>query len=346
MCRLRYGPGLIGRAASLLVCWAATISVMILLGAMLWAAPPVEGDRELPPPRTLPQELQPPAPTHAPGTSCRPGTTCPPGAQRRSVPPAPSDAAQSQQIREALEQLRQERERLRQVRQQPHLPPPDHEAAPGDTVSLQVQRLLWQWVLNGATPANAHTSSEPRSPPSAPASSRTGPARETTFPTGSDPTAMPADTVPPRPAAPGKPAGTHIPDPAAKHSSDTASPRPPSNSTDTAIGEKPIAPMELAQMLFRAGNYEGALAAFRLLDTTTLSREDRLLVQYLQASCLRKLGRHDEALQLLREIANSRTDAFAVECARWQLTHLRWQQETQRRLTELRSRREHFDQQR
>ncbi len=342
MRRLQYGPGLVDRGACVPVCWAATVSVMMLAGVMLWAAPPMEDDRELPPPRSLPQELQPPGPTYAPGTSCRPGTTCPPGAQTRSVPPAASDTAQSQQLREALERLRQEREKLRQVRQQPLLPPPDHEATPGDTVSLQVQRLLWQWVLNGATPANAHSSSEPKSAPSAATSPRTGPAKESTLPTSTDSTATPTDTAPSRPA----PTGTHTPDPAAKHFSDTAPARPLSRSADTAIGEKPIAPMELAQLLFGAGNYEGALAAFRLLDSTTLSREDRLLVHYLQASCLRKLGRHDEALQLLREIANSRTDAFAVECARWQLTHLRWQQETQHRLTELRSRREDSNQQR
>jgi len=342
----RYGPGLTDRAASLPVCWVATVSVMILAGLVLWTAPPMADDRELPPPRTLPQELQPTGPSHAPSTTSRPGSTCPPGAQPRPVPPTPSDTAQSQQLREALERLRQEREKLRQVRQQPYLPPPDHEATPSDTVSLQVQRLLWQWVLNGGTPANTHSSSDPKSAPSAPTSPRTGPAKETTFPTSADPTATPTDTAPARPAAPGKPAGTHTPDPAAKHSSDTAPASPPSSSTDAAVVEKPIAPMELAQMLFRAGNYEGALAAFRLLDTGTLSREDRLLVQYLQASCLRKLGRHDEALQLLREIANSRTDAFAVECARWQLTNLRWQQETQRRLTELRLRREDSNQQR
>jgi len=104
--------------------------------------------------------------------------------------------------------------------------------------------------------------------------------------------------------------------------------------------------MELAQVLFRAGNYEGALAAFQLLDTTQLTREDRLLVQYLQASCLRKLGRDEEATRLLREIANSRTDSFAVECARWQLSIWRWQQDAQRRLAQLRSGRENTEPQR
>jgi tetratricopeptide (TPR) repeat protein len=95
--------------------------------------------------------------------------------------------------------------------------------------------------------------------------------------------------------------------------------------------------MELGQTLFRVGAYEAALAAFRMVELHTLSREDRLLVQYLQASCLRHLGRMDEATRLYREIANSQSNAFAVECAQWQLSSLRWQQDTTRRLEQLRA---------
>jgi hypothetical protein len=74
-----------------------------------------------------------------------------------------------------------------------------------------------------------------------------------------------------------------------------------------------------------------------MVELHTLSREDRLLVQYLQASCLRHLGRMDEATRLYREIANSQSNAFAVECAQWQLSSLRWQQDTMRRLEQLRA---------
>jgi hypothetical protein len=98
--------------------------------------------------------------------------------------------------------------------------------------------------------------------------------------------------------------------------------------------------MDLAQALFRTGDYEGALSTFRLLDLAGLHRADRSAVQYLMACCLRRLGKLDQAAALYREIVNSGDDDMLAECAQWQLGAIQWRQTLQAQLEGLRQRRQ------
>src|SRR5436305_1164068 len=75
----------------------------------------------------------------------------------------------------------------------------------------------------------------------------------------------------------------------------------------------------IAQAQFRAGQYEAALLNFRRVDVETLSRDDRIFLQYLTACCQRNLGRLDEAAANYREVVNSRDDEALADSARWQL---------------------------
>jgi hypothetical protein len=124
-----------------------------------------------------------------------------------------------------------------------------------------------------------------------------------------------------------------------------ASPPPPPG----APGASPYAPLptpvrpaealQSAQAQFRAGQFDPALSALRRIDPAGLSKEDRVLVRYLTAGCLRGLGRLDEASAVYREVAASRDDETLAESARWQLEAIEGRQNMQRQLDELRSRR-------
>lgn len=111
------------------------------------------------------------------------------------------------------------------------------------------------------------------------------------------------------------------------------------------VPEQPLDPLELAQALYQGGDYDGALAAFRRVDLAGLKAEERVPVQYLIATCLRKKGRLDEALTLYREVANSRGDPVLAECAQWQIGTLRWQRELDGQLHALRQRRQALEKQ-
>jgi tetratricopeptide (TPR) repeat protein len=116
-------------------------------------------------------------------------------------------------------------------------------------------------------------------------------------------------------------------------------PPTPAAPSAPATPRLPLEPLALAHALFRAGNYEGALQAYRMTELKGARAEERAPVQYLIACCLRRLGKTEEAANLYREIANVKGDEQVAACARWQLAALRWQQETTARLREIRDRR-------
>ncbi len=95
-----------------------------------------------------------------------------------------------------------------------------------------------------------------------------------------------------------------------------------------------------ANAFFRLRQYEDALAAYRLINLKGQKAEVRAPVQYLMAMCFLHLGKYDEALPLLREVANSRGDNKLAEYAQWQLEMIRWQRDVQNRLQDIRQRRE------
>jgi tetratricopeptide (TPR) repeat protein len=81
---------------------------------------------------------------------------------------------------------------------------------------------------------------------------------------------------------------------------------------------------------FRGGDYEKALAAFQAIRREQLEPQDRTYVEYLIATCLRKLKKPDEARKWYSKVAESK-DRVLVKYAQWQLLSLQRQDELQRR---------------
>ncbi len=102
------------------------------------------------------------------------------------------------------------------------------------------------------------------------------------------------------------------------------------------IATAPDSPFASGKDLFRAGDYDGALIAFRKIDLNGLSEANRLLVRYLTATCLRKQGRLKEAEAEYTVVANSRADAVLADNARWQLGTIRWRRDLEGQISKLR----------
>ena len=102
---------------------------------------------------------------------------------------------------------------------------------------------------------------------------------------------------------------------------------------------KVVDPLALGEALFRNGEYAGALTAFRQLDLVEFKAEQRLMVQYLSACCLRKLGKFDEAVALYRDVANAKGDPVVAECAQWELGAVRWRHDIETEIERLRKER-------
>jgi len=100
-----------------------------------------------------------------------------------------------------------------------------------------------------------------------------------------------------------------------------------------------VDPVALGQMLMRSGKYEQSLEAFRKVDLQGKKSLERMPIVYLTASCLLRLDKVDEAVPMLRDVANSRGDENMATYAQWQLDLLRWKRDINDRLQDIRIRR-------
>jgi tetratricopeptide (TPR) repeat protein len=97
-----------------------------------------------------------------------------------------------------------------------------------------------------------------------------------------------------------------------------------------------VDPLALGHSLFQTNDFNGALAAYRRVDLTSLKPADRVAVHYMMASCLRKLGKLDEATALYQQVANSKADEMLANCARWQLSSIAWRRNLDREREQMR----------
>jgi len=114
-------------------------------------------------------------------------------------------------------------------------------------------------------------------------------------------------------------------------------PTPPSK-FDVPGNLKPTDGLRIGTNLFRDNDFDGALRTFKLIDTFNMAKEDRAFVQYMTASCLRRLNRPADAAAILRDVAEAKDDEFLAECALSQLSLIRSGQELEAQIEQLRSR--------
>lgn len=103
--------------------------------------------------------------------------------------------------------------------------------------------------------------------------------------------------------------------------------------THPLISEKIVDPYALGQALFKAKDFVGAELAFRKVKATD---ENRILLQYFVATCLRKQSKWDQAAKAYRTVADQKEDPTLRDLAIWQLDNIRWNQQTSSQLEELR----------
>src|SRR5262249_46866 len=90
---------------------------------------------------------------------------------------------------------------------------------------------------------------------------------------------------------------------------------------------KALDPLALAQSLYKAGNYQGALQAYQLMSTEGMRPDERAPLQFMIATCLTKRSKSDDAAAFHRAVANIPGDAQLAETAQWQLNTMRWRRE-------------------
>ena len=117
-----------------------------------------------------------------------------------------------------------------------------------------------------------------------------------------------------------------------------ASPAPEAAETKTpAVTDAAVDNFALGKVLFRAGDYVKAEQAFRKVVQTD---DNRLIVKYLIATCLRKRSQWSAAVEAYKEIAASDKDPVLRDLAKFQLDGIRWTQDTEKQIEQLKKQRE------
>jgi len=149
----------------------------------------------------------------------------------------------------------------------------------------------------------------PETPESRPAESNTSPHKP-------EPEVTPLPQLEKTPSEPKPSTSSETPDHQEQASAE--SPAVPA----TLVVEGTIDRFSLATSLFGTGQTEVCLDVLKHTDLTSLSREDQIWAEYLQACCHRRAGRNDLAQQSFRRILAEKDADWIGHLARWWLDDL------------------------
>ncbi|MFO0865803.1 MAG: hypothetical protein U0744_14325 [Gemmataceae bacterium] len=147
---------------------------------------------------------------------------------------------------------------------------------------------------------------------------------------------------------PSKYPASHDPDPPASVAQTPNEPqKSPSKQAELAPSkvdiDHPVDALAMAHSLFLAGRPEESLAVFRKLDLKDFRPEDRMPIQCLMASCLRQMGRADDAREIYLKLANAKDDDQIAAVAQWQLRQIRWRKDMNDLVDSVRARRQSLE---
>lgn len=141
------------------------------------------------------------------------------------------------------------------------------------------------------------------------------------------------------PTAPEEPIESVVPPPEIPNVTESveASPPEPVVTRGSPVLDKVVDPFALGKVLMKTGDYATAEQAFRKVKVTD---ENRTMVQYLMATAIRKQSQWKRATEAYRVVADSDHDPVLRDLAKWQIENIRWQQQTEQQLDQMRKQRE------
>ena len=96
----------------------------------------------------------------------------------------------------------------------------------------------------------------------------------------------------------------------------------PIESKARKILSEPVDAFEMGNSLFQTGRLETALRAYDSVDQSKITAFDSTWLEFMTATCNRRLGKTEEAIGTYRRIANEKNSGSLVKASRWWLKHL------------------------
>lgn len=99
--------------------------------------------------------------------------------------------------------------------------------------------------------------------------------------------------------------------------------------------EKIIHHFEIAENLYKLGEYKTALEIYKLMKKNLLEKERKMWIAYQIANCYRKLELYDEAVKAYRQIQNEFEGTYWGRQAQWYIQDIEWRAKAEKNLKQL-----------
>jgi tetratricopeptide (TPR) repeat protein len=93
-----------------------------------------------------------------------------------------------------------------------------------------------------------------------------------------------------------------------------------------------IHPFEIAENLYKLGEYETALDIYKLIIKNNITKDKKMWISYQIANCYRKLSLYNKAVEAYREMQEVYEGTYWAKQAQWYIQDIKWRAKTEGRL--------------
>ncbi len=96
-----------------------------------------------------------------------------------------------------------------------------------------------------------------------------------------------------------------------------------------------IHPFEIAENLYKLGEYETALDIYKLIIKNNNTKDKKMWISYQIANCYRKLSLYNKAVEAYREMQELYEGTYWAKQAQWYIQDIKWRAKTEGRLEKI-----------
>jgi tetratricopeptide (TPR) repeat protein len=99
--------------------------------------------------------------------------------------------------------------------------------------------------------------------------------------------------------------------------------------------EKIVHPFEIAENLYKLGEYKIALEIYKLIDKDKVEDERKIWVLYQIANCYRKQELYDDAVKVYRELRDEYEGTYWSKQAQWYIQDIEWRAKVEEKMVKV-----------
>jgi tetratricopeptide (TPR) repeat protein len=93
-----------------------------------------------------------------------------------------------------------------------------------------------------------------------------------------------------------------------------------------------IHPFEIAENLYKLGEYETALDIYQLITKNNITKDKKMWISYQTANCYRKLNSYNKAVEAYSDMQEVYEGTYWAKQAQWYIQDIKWRAEVEEKL--------------